>query len=70
MNPASPEEYKIGNIIVIMNKVCPNPDEFRNHMNVVQKWSCMGGLLQLFKDYDATLVMGGEIIQTLRSVNL
>jgi len=29
---------------------------------IAQKWIGMGGLLQLFKDYDATLLMGGEII--------
>jgi hypothetical protein len=59
VNPINPEDGKTGNIIIIMNEVYPNPDEIRNHMNVAQKWSCMGGLLQLFKDYDATLVMGG-----------
>ena len=39
--------------------VYPNPEEIGNHMNEAQKWSGMGGLLQLFKDYDATLLMGG-----------
>ena len=65
VNPANPEEGKTGNIIIIMNEVYPNPEEIGNHMNEAQKWSGMGGLLQLFKDYDATLLMGGEIIQTL-----
>ena len=36
----------------------------KEYTNVAQKWSGMGGCLQLFKDYDATLLMGGEIIQT------
>ena len=34
-------------------------------MNEAYKWSGMGGLLQLFKDYDETLLMVGEIIQKL-----
>ena len=65
VNPANPEEGKTGNMIIIMNEVYPNTEEIGNHMNEAQKWSGMGGLLQLFKDYDATLLMGGEIIQTL-----
>ena len=48
-----------------MNEVYPNSEEIENHMNVAQKWSGMGELLQLFKDYDATILFGGEIIQTL-----
>ena len=70
VNPANPEEGKTGNICIIMNEVYPNPEEIGNHMNEAQKWSGMGGLPQLFMDYDATLLMGGEIIQTLWTVNL
>ena len=34
-------------------------------MNVAQKWSGMGELLELFKDYDATILFGGDVIQTI-----
>ena len=70
MNPADPEEGKTGNLIIIMNEVYPNSEEIENHMNVAKKWSGMGELLQLFKDYDATILFGGDVIQTICTVNL
>ena len=63
VNPANPEEGKTGKMIIIMNEVYPNPEEIGNHMNVAQKWSGMGGLLQLLKDYDATILMEEKLFR-------
>ena len=64
-NLANPEEGTTGKILFTLSETYPNANQLGNHMNQGMSWDGMGDLMKLFQDYDATIVAGGQVIQSL-----
>ena len=64
-NPANPEEGTTGNVLFTVIETFPNADQMGNHMTQASKWGGRNDLMKLIQDYDATILVGGQVIQTL-----
>ena len=64
-NPANPDEGTTGNILFTLSETYPHPDQMNNHMTEAMSWNGMGNLMTLLQDYNATVVFGGQVIQSL-----
>ncbi|MAA90307.1 MAG: hypothetical protein QF832_18960 [SAR324 cluster bacterium] len=65
INPANPEEGTTGKVLFTMSETYPNPEQMGNHMTQAMAWDGINDLMKLFEDYDATVLAGGQVLQTL-----
>ena len=64
-NPLDPNEGTTGNLIYTLNEVYTRPEGTEAHMEAASSWKSFEKFLGLVGESQATMVMHGEVIQSM-----
>ena len=64
-NPLDPNEGTTGNLIYTLNEVYSRPEGTEAHMEAAPSWESFEMFLGLISESQATMVMHGEVIQSM-----
>ena len=64
-NPLDPNEGTTGNLIYTLNEVYTRPEGTEAHMEAAPSWKSFEKFLGLVGESQATMVMHGEVIQSM-----
>ena len=64
-NPLDPNEGTTGNLIYTLNEVYSRPEGTEAHMEAAPSWASFEKFLELISESQATMVMHGEVIQSM-----
>ena len=64
-NPLDPSEGTTGNLIYTLNEVYTRPEGTEAHMEAVPSWKSFESFLELIASSKATMIMHGEVIQSM-----
>ena len=64
-NPLDPNEGPTGNLIYTLNEVYTRPEGTEAHMDAAPSWKSFEKFLGLVGESQATMVMHGEVIQSM-----
>ena len=64
-NPLDPSEGTTGNLIYTLNEVYTRPEGTEAHMDAAPTWKSFDSFLDLIASSKATMVMHGDVIQSM-----
>ena len=64
-NPLDPDEGTTGNIIYTLNEVYTRVEGIDAHMEAAPTWESFESFVGLIGEFEARMVMGGEVIQCM-----